>query len=36
MQEIFRDQQITVMGDFEKALRAIATESWRDQEGPLY
>ncbi|KAK1757113.1 hypothetical protein QBC47DRAFT_378429 [Echria macrotheca] len=32
MQEIFT-QQITVMGDFEKALRAMSTEAGRDQEG---
>ena len=31
MQEIFT-QQITVMGDFEKALRAMASEPWRDQD----
>ena len=31
MQEIFT-QQITVMGDFERALRAMATEPWRDQD----
>jgi len=31
MQEIFT-QQITVMGDFEKALRAMSSEPSRDQE----
>ncbi|KAK4445615.1 hypothetical protein QBC34DRAFT_413143 [Podospora aff. communis PSN243] len=32
MQEIFT-QQITVMGDFEKALRAMSSDPTRDQEG---